>query len=413
MKKSVLYKKPKGQKAVRKILEEIEESTLKPYAAKSSKSLGRTLFGPEEDPFRTAYQRDRDRILYSKAFKDLQYKTQVFLISEGDFYRTRLTHTLEVAQHARTLARALPLNEDLCEAISYAHDLGHPPFGHTGEEALNELLEEDGGFEHNLQSLRIVDTLEKRYQAYDGLNLCYETREGIARHETAYDHPRIPEEFKQFPSPTLEAQTVNLADPLAYCAHDLEDALNAGYISMEDIRDLGNPIIRRVLLKCRDRYPGFDKGETIIRSRLLVRTLIEETNIMVIEETRKNLRRWKIRSLEDVRAHPSPLVRMPEEDWPHFKRLKAFLFENVYQRPQVCVMNEKGKMILSRMFRHLEKKPEMLPLGFKKRFLQAEGKRERRRVLADYLSGMTDRYAMDLYQMMFEPYEKVMFGFRD
>lgn len=401
------------KKKVREVLEEIEEATLAPYAAKSAESLGRTLHGTEEDSFRTAFQRDRDRILYSKAFKDLQYKTQVFLISEGDFYRTRLTHTLEVAQHARTLARALRLNEDLCEAVSYAHDLGHPPFGHTGEEALNELMKKDGGFEHNFQSLRIVDLLEKRYKAYDGLNLCFETREGIVRHVTEYDHPAVPKEFRKFPSPTLEAQIVNIADPLAYCAHDLEDALNAGYVSMEDIRDLDNPLIRRILEKCRDRYPGFQKAETIIRSRLLVRTLIEETNIMVIEQTRQNLDRWKIKTLKDVRNRPFPLVGAPERDWGHFKRLKAFLFENVYHRPQVCVMNEKGKMILTRMFLHLEKKPEMLPQSYKTRFFEAKGKRERRRVLADYLSGMTDRYAMDLYQMMFEPYEKVMFGFRD
>ena len=177
----------------RERLEEIEEMTLAPYASKSARSLGRTLHGDEPDEFRANYQRDRDRILYSKAFKDLQYKTQVFLISEGDFYRTRLTHTLEVAQHARTLARSLKLNEDLCEAIAYAHDMGHTPFGHTGEETLNEIMKEEGGFEHNLQSLRIVDLLEKRYPAYEGLNLCFETREGIARHATTYDHPRIPE----------------------------------------------------------------------------------------------------------------------------------------------------------------------------------------------------------------------------
>ncbi len=211
---------------IREQLETIEESTLAAYASKSAQSIGRTLHGDEPDEFRTAFQRDRDRILYSKAFKDLQYKTQVFLISEGDFYRTRLTHTLEVAQHARTLARALRLNEDLCEAIAYAHDLGHAPFGHTGETTINELMKKDGGFEHNLQSLRIVDLLEKRYNAYDGLNLCFETREGIARHSTVYDHPIVSEEFKKYPSPTLETQIVNIADPLAYCAHDLGRCFN-------------------------------------------------------------------------------------------------------------------------------------------------------------------------------------------
>jgi len=398
---------------IREQLEAIEESTLAAYASKSAKSIGRTLHGDEPDDFRTAFQRDRDRILYSKAFKDLQYKTQVFLISEGDFYRTRLTHTLEVAQHARTLARAIRLNEDLCEAIAYAHDLGHAPFGHTGETTLNELMKKEGGFEHNLQSLRIIDLVEKRYKAYDGLNLCFETREGIARHSTVYDHPMVPEEFRKYPSPTLEAQIVNIADPLAYCAHDLEDALNAGYLYINDIIKMENPLVDRVLKKCGDRYPGFNDADTIIRARLLVRTLIEETNIMVIEQTGKNLRRLKIKTLQDVRKVKSPIVTAPIQDWENFDQLKNFLFENVYRRPQVCIMNEKGRMIISRIFHHLEEKPDMLPGSFKFRFKRAGSKKARRRVIADYISGMTDRYAMDLYQMMFEPYEKVMFGFRE
>ena len=398
---------------IREQLETIEESTLAAYASKSAQSIGRTLHGDEPDEFRTAFQRDRDRILYSKAFKDLQYKTQVFLISEGDFYRTRLTHTLEVAQHARTLARALRLNEDLCEAIAYAHDLGHAPFGHTGESTINELMKKDGGFEHNLQSLRIVDLLEKRYNAYDGLNLCFETREGIARHSTVYDHPIVSGEFRKYPSPTLEAQIVNIADPLAYCAHDLEDALTAGYLSMNDIPKMENPLVDQVLKKCEDRYPGFDKADTIIRARLLVRTLIEGTNIMVIKQTHDNLRRLKIKNIQEVRKVGIPIVTAPNQDWTHFNQLKNFLFENVYKRPQVCIMNEKGRLIISRIFHHLEEKPDMLPGVFKSRFIQSQDKKTRRRIIADYLSGMTDRYAMDLYQMMFEPYEKVMFGFRE
>jgi dGTPase len=394
-------------------LEQIEESTLASYASKSSRSLGRTLHGPEPDAFRTAFQRDRDRILYSKAFKDLQYKTQVFLISEGDFYRTRLTHTLEVAQHARTLARALQLNEELCEAIAYAHDIGHTPFGHVGEEVLNEILTDDGGFEHNLQSLRIVDLLEKRYPAYDGLNLCYETREGIARHATTYDHPNVPEEFQTFKQPSLEAQVVNIADPLAYCAHDLEDALNAGYLSMKSVKKMENPLVQRVLERCRGKYRGFEDSDTIIQARLLVRTLIEETNIMVINQTDTNLKAAGLPMVEELRRASHPAVTAPESDWWHFLALKRYLFENVYQSPQVCIMNEKGRHILGRMFLHLEKRPEMLPRVHKSRFDAAGSRQEKRRVLADYISAMTDRYAMDLYQMMFEPYEKVMFGFRD
>jgi dGTPase len=398
---------------VREKLEDGEESALAPYASKSAKSIGRTLHGNEPDDFRTIFQRDRDRILYSKAFKDLQYKTQVFLINEGDFYRTRLTHTIEVAQHARTLARALRLNEDLCEAIAYAHDLGHAPFGHIGETTLNEILKDDGGFEHNLQSLRIVDLLEKRYKAYDGLNLCFETREGIARHTTSYDHPMVPSEFNKYVSPTLEAQIVDIADPLAYCAHDLEDALNAGYLSMEKIHQISNPLVFRVLSKCRNRYALFDNTDTIIQARLLVRTMIEETNLMVIEQTHKNLAVMKIQTLEDVRKAQIPLVAAPGQDRGDFDFLKNFLFENVYKRPQVCIMNEKGRLIISRIFNHLKKNPDMLPGFFKLRFALAKGREGQHRVLADYISGMTDRYAMDLYQMMFEPYEKVMFGFRE
>ena len=398
----------------REWVEKIEDENLAPYATRSSQSIGRTLHGPEgEDDYRTCFQRDRDRVLYSRYFKDLQYKTQVFRISEGDFYRTRLTHTLEVAQHARTLSRALRLNEDLCEAIALAHDLGHTPFGHIGEETLNDILKEDGGFEHNLQSLKIVDQLEKRYDRYDGLNLCYETREGIAMHTTAYDNPKIPEEFKRFPRPSLEAQIVNIADPLAYCAHDLEDALNAGYLEFDEIESHENPLVKRFLRQCQERYSGFNRGDKIIKARLFVRTIIELTNIMVIEETDKNIKKYRIDSIEDARKIGVDIVSAPIKEWEDFKELTGFLFKRVYRSPQLCIMNEKGKLILTRLFEHLEKRPEMLPRSLMTRFEKAGMRTEKRRVIADYISGMTDRYAMDLYQMMFEPYEKVMFEFRE
>ena len=397
----------------RQWLEEVENQKLAGYATRCSESMGRTLHGPEEDEYRTCFQRDRDRILYSRYFKDLQYKTQVFRIVEGDFYRTRLTHTLEVAQHARTLSRALRLNEDLCEAIALAHDLGHAPFGHTGEETLNEILQDDGGFEHNLQSLRIVDELEKRYDKYEGLNLCYETREGIARHTTAYDDPKVPAEFRRFSRSSLEGQIVNIADPLAYCAHDLEDALNAGYLQFEQIEDYQNPLVQRFLDQCRSKYAGFEKAGKMIQSRLLVRTIIEITNVMVIEETEKNIKKFGIHSVADARKTGDAIVSAPQKDWGDFNGLKDFLFQKVYRSPQVCIMNEKGKLIIRRLFEHLEKKPEMLPRSFMNRFEKAPERRPKRRIIADYISGMTDRYAMDLYQMMFEPYEKVMFEFRD
>ncbi len=397
----------------REWIEKSEDDSLAPYATRSSKSIGRTLHGAEDDDYRTCFQRDRDRIIYTKYFKDLQYKTQVFRIVEGDFYRTRLTHTIEVAQHARTLGRALRLNEDLCEAIALAHDLGHTPFGHLGEETLNHILKNDGGFEHNIQSLRIVDELEKRYDKYDGLNLCYETREGIARHTTTYDNPRIPEEFKRFPRPSLEAQIVNIADPLAYCAHDLEDALNAGYLQFDDIEKYENPLVQKFISQCKGKYAGFEKGDKTIKARLLVRIIIELTNVMVIDETQKNIDKFKIGSVEDARKINVDIVSAPIKDWEDFKDLKSFLFTKVYRSPQVCIMNEKGRLIITRLFEHLEKNPDMLPKGFKSRIGRAPNKAERRRVISDYISGMTDRYAMDLYQMMFEPYEKVMFEFRE
>jgi len=397
----------------REFIELTEAQRLAPYATKSAHSIGRSLHGNEFDDYRTCFQRDRDRILYSKVFKDLQHKTQVFLINEGDFYRTRLTHTLEVSQHARTFARALRLNEDLCEAIAYAHDLGHPPFGHAGEETLNDLLKDDGGFEHNIQSLRVVDFLEKRYQRYDGLNLCFETREGIARHNTTHDHPETPSEFRNFPRSSLEAQVVNIADPLAYCAHDLEDALNAGYLLLKDLRNMDNPLVQRVFECCRSRYPDILKADTVLQSRILVRTLIEEANIAVIQQTLHNIEQHGICSVEEARNFPGDIVAAPAGIWENFDALKTYLFENVYRKPQVCIMNEKGKLIIRRIFHHLEKCPDMLPRTFKTRFDEAQDSSGRRRVLADYISGMTDRYVMDLHMMMFEPYEKVMFEFRE
>lgn len=400
----------------RQRLERIENDNLAPYAIRSSESLGRTLHGNEDDPYRTRFQRDRDRILYSRYFKDLQYKTQVFLVTEGDFYRTRLTHTLEVVQHARTLARVLKLNEDLCEAIAYGHDLGHTPFGHIGEETLNEVLKDDGGFEHNFQSLKIVDELEKRYEKYAGLNLCYETREGIARHTTTYDNPKVPEEFRKYPMPSLEAQVVNIADPLAYCAHDLEDALNAGYLDYEDDIEAeghNNPLLNKVIEKSKASFDNFERVEKVTKARMLVRSLIDVTNIMVMEETKKNIERFRIQSVEDVRKTNIGIVAAPVQEWEYFKRFKQFLFDRVYRSPQVCIMNEKGKLILLKMYDHIERRPEMLPKAHLSRFKKAANKTEQRRIIADYISGMTDRYAMDLYQMMFEPYEKVMFEFRE
>ncbi|MEI7589856.1 MAG: deoxyguanosinetriphosphate triphosphohydrolase [Deltaproteobacteria bacterium] len=394
-------------------VEKNEKTILASYASRAEESRGRLLHGDENDDYRTCFQRDRDRILYTKSFKDLQYKTQVFLINEGDFYRTRLTHTLEVAQHARTLARALELNEDLCEAIAYAHDLGHPPFGHAGESALNEIMKCDGGFEHNIQSLRVVDELEKRYKNYNGLNLTFETREGIARHHSIYDNPLTPVEFLSDVSPSLETQVVNIADPLAYCAHDLEDALNAGLISFKNIVEMDNDFVQAILESCVRKYKDFNDNDTLLKSRLLVREIIEETNLLVIKQTKENITKHKIRSLQDARKITSAVVCLPDRQWDDFCRLKTYLMENVYQTPQVCIMNEKGRRIINKIFEQLEKTPRMLPLFWKSFFDAPENTNQKKRIIADYVSSMTDQYAMLLYRMMFEPNEKIMFSFRE
>ena len=237
--------------------------------------------------------------------------------------------------------------------------------------------------------------------------------EGIARHVTTYDHPNIPAEFKRFLKPSCEAQIVNIADPLAYCAHDLEDALNARYLKLENVTEQGNPLVDRIVEKCREKYPSFRGCDESIQARLFVRTLIEETTAMVLKETEGNIRKHRIKTEQDVREREAELVAAPREDWIHFTKLKGYLLEHVYRSPQVCIMNEKGKYILRGLFKHLEQRPEMLPRGFKRRYDTSETGDDRLKVIVDYISGMTDRYAMDLYRMMFEPYEKVMFGFRE
>lgn len=390
----------------RKIIEEKENQTLATYAIKSTQSKGRTLYGNEIDPYRTCFQRDRDRILYSAAFKRLQYKTQVFLTHEGDFYRTRLTHTLEVVQHAKTFARVFCINEDLCEAIAMAHDIGHAPFGHAGEKTLNSIMEDYGGFEHNIQGLKIVDQLEKRYPRYDGLNLCYETREGIARHTTNYDKPNIPEEFIRFPFPSVETQTVNISDPLAFCAHDLEDALAAGFIKYEALRKPKLPFINRIIdkVKTETKYAR----DSLIINRIFVRNLIEYLSIDVIKQTCRNIDELKIKSVEDVRNAKCIIVDMSPKMKSQFNKLRKYFEDEIYFNPQVLRMNEKGKMIIEKLFDKFEKNPKILPKRTLKKYENARSKNAKKRVICDFISGMTDRYAMDFYQQLFEPYEKVM-----
>lgn len=377
---------------------------LKPYACDPRRSKGRK-FGEKEDPYRNNFQRDRDRILYSTAFRRMQYKTQVYVTHEADFYRTRLTHTLEVMQHARTMARILQVNEDLVEAISFAHDLGHAPFGHGGEEELNKLMREYGGFDHNLQSLRIVDQLEQRYVDFEGLNLCYETREGLAKHVTHYDSPEMHADFKEFPGSSLETQIVNWADPLAFCTHDLDDALNAGLINIQELEEYNIGVVNKniEILGLKNA-----KGEAFeIRKKLFIRNLIEEFTINVITATQDNLQTVKPESPDDLRAIDSIVVMHPDIK-KDFDQLRDILFSRVYRHPNVLIMVEKGRKIIRDLFEAFTEKPQLMPWVTQRKFNEAHETKNKWRVVCDYISGMTDRYAMETYSRLFEPDEKVM-----
>jgi len=376
----------------REELEKREHEILASYAMKSGETRGRKY---EEEPprFRTHYQRDRDRIIHSTAFRRLEYKTQVFVNHEGDYYRTRLTHTIEVQQVARTIARALRLNEDLTEAISLAHDIGHTPFGHAGEEMLHELMKDDGGFEHNLQGLRVVDVLEEKYPDFPGLNLTYETREGIIKHKTSYDAPSPPPEFDPSLSPTLEAQVVNIADEIAYNSHDLDDGLKAGYLTLEQLDEV--PLWREIFEKIKIK----DKEKRIYATvRVLISMQIED----VIRATEERIRKLGIESVEDVR-HAPVLVGFSDEMEEKNKKLKEFLMKNLYRHYKVLKMQEKAKRYIKALFDVYLSEPRQLPEQFQKRI----GKDGKKRVICDYIAGMTDRFAQEEYARLFLPYEKM------
>ncbi len=364
---------------------------LAPYAVSQHNSRGRAL--REEAPFgRSEFQRDRDRIVHSTAFRRLEYKTQVFVNHEGDLFRTRLTHSIEVAQIARTIARHLKLNEDLVEAISLAHDLGHTPFGHAGQDALNECMKVHGGFEHNLQSLRVVDVLEERYAAFDGLNLCFETREGILKHcapQKAAELGEVAARFLANRRPTLEAQIANLADEIAYINHDVDDGLRSGLITLEEISGIG--IFPRFLDAARNEHPG------IAERRLVHETVRRMINAMVsdlIRQTESNLRTHAVRTLEDVRAAP-PLVAFSEEMRAQNRALKAFLYAHLYRHYRVMRMSAKAHRIISELFAAFMQDGRLLPPGY-----QAP-EPNRARAVADYIAGMTDRYAIREHRLIF------------
>lgn len=375
----------------RESLEAQETARLAPYGMKSGDSRGRTYPDPEH-PYRTAFQRDRDRIIHTTAFRRLQYKTQVFVVTEGDYYRTRLTHTLEVAQIARTFARTLGANEDLAEAICLAHDLGHTPFGHSGEHKMNELMKDYGGFNHQVQSLRIVEELEERFDDYRGLNLTYEVREGIAKHETEYDTVN-PEMYNPQEAATLEAQLASIADETAYSSADLDDGLRAGIL---DPHDLGQLEIWNDYCAtsgaCEDRFNDIVRHRFI---RWVVNTLVTD----FVTTTEKKLRELKIDSLQALRAVGKPIVVFSDEMDRKNRMLRDFLMENFYRHYRVSRMAAKAERVLEDMFTAYLKSPRLLP---KKVWQQMEDG-NRARIICDYIAGMTDRFALQEHQRLFDP----------
>lgn len=380
----------------RKDLEKKEE-LLAPYSQKSRMTRGRR-YKEAEHGYRSCYQRDKDRIIYSTAFRRLEYKTQVFVNHEGDYYRTRLTHTLEVSQIATSIARALRLNEDLVEALALAHDLGHTPFGHSGEDALRDIMKDHGGFDHNTQGLRVVDLLEQRYPDFPGLNLTYEVREGIIKHSTAFDRPRPIGQFRSDASPILEIQVVDLADEIAYDNHDLDDGITSGLIKEGDLKN-----IRLWTDKKREidkRYPRIDEE---IRKYQIIRSLINEQVTDIITRTEANLKKFNIRKAGDAIKLPERIVAFSDVMRKLRRPMREFLTENLYKHYRVVRMANKAYRFIESLFNVYIDKPEQLPPNTLSRLKNGD----KERVICDYIAGMTDRYALDEYKKLFEPYERV------
>ncbi len=371
------------------------EERLAPYAMVSAASRGRAHAEPDH-PFRPLYQRDRDRIIHCTAFRRLEYKTQVFVNHEGDHYRTRLTHTLEVAQISRTIARALALNEDLTEAIALAHDLGHTPFGHCGEDVLARLMHEHGGFEHNQQGLRVVDELERRYPAFPGLNLSYEVREAFVRHSTRHDFPAVPPEFQREEGILLEVQTTIVADEIAYDNHDIDDGLSSGILREEELREM--TLWRLAIEACGETY---DTLPAEMRRAAGVRSLINLLVTDVIDAARERLAAGGIETIADVRASRAMLIAPSAKVAPLKRELEQFLMERFYRHHRILRMARKAQRFLRELFNAYAGDPVLLPEEHQQRV--AEFGRER--AVCDYVAGMTDRYAEQECRNLFHPFE--------
>jgi dGTPase len=381
-------------------------SALAVYAALEEHSRGRRYAEPKP-AYRSEYQRDRDRIVHSAAFRRLVYKTQVFVNHEGDLYRTRLTHSLEVAQIARTIARALDLNEVLSEAICLAHDLGHTPFGHAGQDALNECMKDFGGFEHNLQSLRVVDELEERYADFDGLNLTFECREGILKH-CSYNNAillgELGERFVNRRQPGLEAQLANFADEIAYNNHDVEDGIRAGLITVDQL--LAVPLFRRFHAEVQAKYPSLAGRRQVYE---ILRRMINHLVTDLIDSSAARLDASGVRSIAEVRAQPGPLIGFSEATRELNHALKAFLREHVYKHYKVRRMTAKAQRVIRELFEAFFNDPALMPDEHEAtgaRLESMRGPAGRARAVADYIAGMTDRYAILEHRRLFEPSER-------
>lgn len=379
---------PSSHHLTRGEIEKWEQAHLAPYAALSSESRGR-VYPQVEHPLRTAFQRDRDRIIHSAAFRRLEYKTQVFIPHERDHYRTRLTHTIEVAQISRTLARSLRLNEDLAEAVALVHDLGHTPFGHSGEDALDDLVRDYGGFNHNRQSLRVVDILEQRYPGHPGLNLSFEVREGIVKHETTVKMNLA--EFNPYQQPTLEASLVDTADEIAYNTHDIDDGLSSGLISFDDLKEAA--------------FWGhfrFDTDRSFLvlsddhRRYALVRRLVDYMVTDVIKETQTQLSRFHVTDLSAVRNCAEKICCYSEPIQHIVLDMKSFLRSAMYRHPRLVAMSDRTRKIIEIIFEKIRKDPKLMPPRFQK-MLKSEMPEI---VIADYVAGMTDRFAEKVYERL-------------
>lgn len=374
-----------------------------PYAASDATSRGRLYQEPSPN-YRTNFQRDRDRIIHSAAFRRLEYKTQVFVNHEGDMFRTRLTHSIEVAQIGRSIARALSVNEDLTEAISLAHDLGHTPFGHAGQDALHECIEQYGGFEHNLQSLRVVEKLEQRYAEFPGLNLTFETREGILKHcpaEKARELGELGERFLKRQQPNLEAQIANIADAIAYNNHDIDDGLRAGLLSIEQLRQV--ELFEDQFLVVKSAYPELEERRLIHE---IIRRMINRQVVDLLQTSEQLLDEAAPATIDEIRQQSAPLIRFSEEMHTLHTDLKRFLRKQLYRHYRVHRMSTKAQRVVRELYDAFHSDNLLLPPDYQKLVREQEtesGDAGRARVVADYIAGMTDRFAILEYQRLFNP----------